>query len=94
MCYQEASIDAQMASVLGFLIVLRKGMMADFFMSLEDDYTRVGHSFFSPLKEASLCLRGVFALVATKQSGWGRTPSRQIETKKAIIQFLHCQCIH
>lgn len=51
MCYQEASIDAQMASILSFQIMLRKGMVADVdFMSLEDDYTRVGHSFFHSRK--------------------------------------------
>lgn len=50
-CYQEASVDAQMASILGFQIMLRKSMMADVdFMSLEDDYTRVGHSFFHSRK--------------------------------------------
>lgn len=31
-CYQEAPIDAQMASILGFKITLRKGMMADFIL--------------------------------------------------------------
>lgn len=33
-------------------------------------------------QDAPLCLRGIFILLATKQSDWGRKASRQIEMKE------------
>lgn len=98
-CYQGSSVDVQNTLSFNYLNLGGRSVGRHrFFIFLggwrRDDYTRLGSSFFCSENRRRFAKEMFFAQMATKQSGSGKTPNCQNETKIAVIHILPCQCIH